>query len=186
MKRLWKRYKLLILTLLVLTLFVGSTYAYLVATDSQIINTFTFAQIDTGIDESIEASKKEVVITNTGKSSVYVRARVLVSGADVGVPAGSIVFKEGVPTEGTQAPPGNEIHVYYNNSEQWVEDGDWYYYNGVLAKGESTPPLIYAVYVGTGVKVPDGSSFEVDVYEESVLTSADSFNIGAAKAAFGS
>jgi len=189
MKRLWKRYKLLILTLLVLTLFVGSTYAYLVAYDTQIINTFKFAKIDTNITEEVGATKKKATIQNTGESPVYVRAQVLVSAADVGVPAENVNFKpvsQAPDPETTQAPSGNVIYIYCNQTEsqwKWESDG-WCYYNGVLQPGASTAPLIYAVYVGTGVQVPDGATFEVDIYEESILTSDTGGSAASAKDAF--
>lgn len=183
MIRFLKKYKLLFLSLLIVVAFVGSTYAYLVATDNQIVNSFKFAKVDTSIEEDVGGGGKKVVtIQNKEISSVYVRARVLISGGDAGVPDAAVNF---VTEE--SIPEGNAINVVWNSSK-WERDGDWFYYEGILqGKADdgttyATEPLITKVCVGNGVDT--GSSFEVDVYQESILTSDTSYFDGAAKAAF--
>ncbi len=178
MKRFLKNNILLILSLVMVAALVGSTYAYLAATDSQIINKFKLAQIDTSVKEQVgDAGMKVVQIQNDDISSVYVRARVLVSGGDVGAyfdPSTGFITGE-IPQ-----PADNSIHVVYNSTDWGYSDG-WFYYLHVLpGKSDTNPmpatePLITKVIVGSLVQPPeDGSSksFEVDVYEESVLTSA--------------
>lgn len=181
MKRFLKRYLPLLLSLAAVFAIVGSTYAYLVATDNEIINSFKFAGVDTSTHEEMnEEFQKEVWFTNDNVSAVYIRARVLVSTGDVGAT---------VKYDNTQ-PAANEISVIWNNTNWEFRDG-WFYYTQVLpGKAETdttsptTAPLLYRVIVGDGVDTT--KSFEVDVYEESVLTSATgAVDIGNAIAAFG-
>lgn len=183
MKRFLKKYKLLFLSLLILFAFVGSTYAYLVATDSPVLNSFKLAKVDTKLEEDPGPDGKKVVtIQNKNVSSVYVRARVLVSGADVGVPDNKIVYDGSEPADG--------ISVDWNSTD-WIKVGDWFYYQHVLPghpEGSTDPypetkPLIYRIVVGS--QVDTSHSFEVDVYQESVLTSATDYDQATAEAKFG-
>lgn len=181
MKRFLKNNMFLLLSLALVFALVGSTYAYLVATDSQIINSFRFAKVDTHINEQTGSGGiKEVTIQNDDISSVYVRARVLVSAGDVGAQFGAFV--------GDSEPrDDNKVYVQYN-SAAWYYDKDsgWFYYLHVLpgtSEGITEPttePLIHKVIVGAQVTPEENSSFEVDVYEESVLTSDTSANVDAA------
>ena len=100
MKKFIKKSKFLLLGLLVVAAFVGSTFAYLRATDTQIVNTFKFAKVETSIDEKTEdtspdnTATKLVKIQNNEVSPVFVRARVVVSGADAGFVTGE-AYKNG-------------------------------------------------------------------------------------------
>lgn len=183
MKKFLKKNMLLFLSLALVAALVGGTYAYLVASDSPVINQFKLAHIDTHITENNGPDgKKEVTVGNKDVSSVYVRARVLVSGGEIGAAPASF---EAQPAA---QPAGNGITVEYNG-ESWHYDGDWFYYKGILpgvdADGtqHTTPPVIYRVLVGS--EVDTDKSFEVEVYQESVLTSAETFDLGNAIAAFG-
>jgi len=194
MKRFLKKNILLILSLALVFALVGSTYAYLVASDGQIINRFKLARIDTSIKEQTgDYGVKKVSIQNDDISSVYVRARVLVSAGDVGA-----YFD---PTTGfvdydMAAPDDTSIHVWYNSTD-WAYDSatGWFYYLHVLpgktdGSTPATPELIYKVIVGGQVQpAPENAqSFEVDVYEESVLTSDTSADVawGTVEKAFAS
>ena len=76
--------RVLLSVLLVAVVAVGGTLAYLYATDSPLLNTFALAEVHTEIDEpeSGTAADKTAKVVNTGESPVYVRARVVISGAD--------------------------------------------------------------------------------------------------------
>jgi len=182
MKKFLKKNMLLILSLVLVFALVGGTYAYLAASDSPVINQFRLAHIDTHITEKNGPNgQKEVTVGNKDVSSVYVRARVLVSGGEIGAAPASF---EAQPAA---QPAGNGITVEYND-QNWYYDGDWFYYRGILpgvdASGQhETPPVIYRVLVGS--EVDTSKSFEVEVYQESVLTSAETFDLNNAIAAFG-
>lgn len=189
MKKFIKKSKFLLLGLLVVAAFVGSTFAYLRATDTQIVNTFKFAKVETSIDEETEdttpdnTATKLVKIQNNEVSPVFVRARVVVSGADAGVATVNYVTSaEAAVTE------GNVINVVYNSANWLMKDG-WFYYQAVLdGKPENgiapqTEALITSVIVGNGVDT--SLSFEVDIYEESVLTSDAAYDQTKAEETFG-
>ena len=182
MKWFFKQYKILLLSLLAVVALVGGTVALLVATDTQVVNSFQFAKIDTSItEETGQPNEKLVKIQNDDISSVYVRARVVVSGADVGV--AKVVYVTAKPD--TLDP--DTIYVVYND-QGWDKSGEWFYYKGILpGKQENqdapeTAPLMTQVFAGANVD--QTHSFEVDVYQESVLTSAENYVLSEAQAAF--
>lgn len=173
MKKKWF-IRVLASALLVGVALVGTTLAYLHASDKGVKNTFEFAQVSTSTDESGSAAvEKEPVILNTGKSPVYVRARAIVvsgEGSDVLV---------------------TEDDVKFTYTDNWLYGGDgYYYYNAILQPGKEskTDPLFSGVSV-TGEKVKNNpkASFSVGVYHESALAPADvdaQWDLGKAKAAF--
>lgn len=158
--------RILLSLLLVVVVAVGGTFAYLTATDSPLLNTFTLAEVETEIvEDGSTSADKSAVVKNTGKSPVYVRARVVVSGVD--------------PTL---------LDVKYNTSN-WQNGGDgFYYYMSILPADPSTKPSTSALFTRVDVdsNVGPDATFSVDVYQESVLAPADgSWTLDAAKAAFG-
>ena len=67
--------------LLIAVIAVGGTLAYLVASDNPVVNTFTFAKVDTDIDEPSggNGAAKKPKIQNKGNTEVFVRAKVVVT-----------------------------------------------------------------------------------------------------------
>ena len=159
--------KTLLSVLLVAVVLVGSTLAYMLATDSPILNTFALAETETKIEETGSTDDdKSATVKNTGKSPVYVRAQLLISSGDA------------FTTE--------DFQVKYD-TEHWTDGGDgFYYYKGYLAPGASTPALMTGMTVPAGV--PKDTQFDVYVYHESVLAPADAsrpaWGLTAAKDAF--
>ena len=187
MKTFFKKYKILLIGLLLVFALVGGTLAYMSATDTSITNIFSFAKVDTGIEEDTgddtpdQTANKVVTIQNNEVSPVYVRSRVLASGADADVV--NIEYVPAVPS----SPEANTIYIVYNNVN-WVQNGEWFYYQGILpGKAEDgathqTEALITSVVVGD--EVDKTLNFEVDIYEESVLTGNTIFSQEEAIAAF--
>lgn len=146
--------RILLSVLLVAVVAVGGTLAYLMASDSPLLNTFALAEVKTEIDEpeSGTAAQKNAGVVNTGKSPVYVRARVVISGGDADVLQNKITITK--------------------YGEGWVDGEDgFYYYNQILQPGVTTATNLF-----TGVEVsddvPKDAEFSVDVYQESVLAPA--------------
>ena len=170
--------RILLSVLLVAVVAIGGTFAYLYATDSPVINTFALADVRTEIDEptSGAAKDKDPKVENIGKSPVYVRARVVISGGD------AAMIEE-----------NDWITIAYNEGAggYWVngEDG-FYYYNDILrpkAEGETEYPETEPLFTDITVSkhVSKEAQFSVDVYQESVLAPTDgTWNIDAAKEAF--
>lgn len=172
MKPLFKTKRMLTATLLALVMMVavGATLALMASTSNSVTNTFAAAQVETEIDEDLTNNNKKVTIENTGKSPVYVRARIMVSGV-----AESQVAIVGSETEATDQ---NKVYLVMENQSQWQQadasaKDNYYYYLNVLEPNQRTSELL------TKVVIPDkdlrtklkemGEKFSVTVYHESVL-----------------
>lgn len=183
MKPLFKTKRMLTATLLALVMMVavGATLALMASTSNSVTNTFAAAQVETEIDEDLTNNNKKVTIENTGKSPVYVRARIMVSGVNP-------EKIEVVTTEPTgEAIEEDTLYLVMPNvgeSEDWEQatgatgKDDYYYYKKVLPGKEedgktfSTSPLLEKVVVGSGLAEDlqqPNSNFSVTVYHESVL-----------------
>ena len=171
MKPLFKTKRMLTATLLALVMMVavGATLALMASTSNSVTNTFAAAQVETEIDEDLKDGNKKVTIENTGKSPVYVRARIMVSGVD---PENNI--------------DENTLYLVMPNvgeSKDWEQatgatgKDDYYYYKKVLLGKEesgtthSTSLLLEKVVVGSGLatQLKEDPNFSVTVYHESVL-----------------
>ena len=194
MKPLFKTKRMFIATLLALAMMVavGATLALMASTSNSVTNTFAAAQVETEIDEDLTNNNKKVTIENTGKSPVYVRARIMVSGVD---PENIVIVSE----EGEGAdhykvedgeyylagtPEAGKLYLIMPNvTEGWEQatgatgKDDYYYYKEVLPGKEesgrtySTSSLLEKVVVGSGLatQLKDDPNFSVTVYHESVL-----------------
>ena len=144
--------------------FGGSAFAFLSAHRGDITNRFTAGNVTTEISElfpdgqvislSSDSSKtirKTVCVRNTGRNDCYVRVSVGFSNGGFGASLSGL------------------------NMDDWVKEGDYYYYKSELKSGETTSALF------TGITVPglasrdtgymeEGDFLDVYVYEESVST----------------
>ena len=169
--------KLLVTVLtLVVVLGIGATVAYLHGTTDPVTNTFDPAQLDTKIEETVGTDgTKQVVITNTGKSDAYVRARIMVSGID---PQDVVIA-----SSGSGASAGQILLVMPNAgtgmnwqcvSESATYSDAWYYFCNELpgsnsatqAKQRTTSALLEKVYFGEGVNADE---ITITITHESVL-----------------
>lgn len=149
--------RILLSVLLVAVVAVGGTLAYLVASDSPLLNTFSLMKIDTEVEEpttSGSAESKEPTVKNSGTADVYVRAIAYVV----------MVNKKG--EEYSDPTLAAYVHPKYNTGN-WEYDGSYYYYKGKLTAGGTTAPLFDGVDIDS--KMPTDQKFRVYIYEESVL-----------------
>ena len=154
--------RILLSVLLVAVVAVGGTLAYLMASDSPLLNTFSLMKIDTEVEEPEgpgSATNKAPTVENTGTADVYVRAIAYVV----------MVDKNG--NEYADPTLTAYVHPQYNTSNKWVEHTDgYYYYTEKLAPGKETTALFNGVTVEG---MPTDQKFRVYIYEESVLAAAD-------------
>lgn len=185
MKPLFKTKRALLSTILALVLVigVGATLAYLSAADARLTNTFSLAEVDTEIKEDLTDGNKTVKVENVGKSPVYIRARLMVSGID---PKKVKI----VSSEPTEKELGTVYLVMPNVTQDWdlvAGNGDshytdnFYYYKGVVysSAADATPSgktptetsaLLQKVVFADDLKTEDFlKQFSVTVYHESVL-----------------
>lgn len=186
MKPLFKTKRMCIATLLALVMVVavGATLALMASSPQFLTNTFAAADVETQINEDLTLGNKKVTIENTGKSPVYVRARIMVSG----VPESQVQIVTAEP----ESPEANTLYLVMPNvTVDWeqapAEPGkkpaldDYYYYKKVLPGKEedgttnSTSLLLEKVVVGSGLveQLKDNPNFSVTVYHESVLAIGD-------------
>lgn len=181
MKPLFKTKRALLSTILALVLVigVGATLAYLSAADARLTNTFSLAEVDTEIKEDLTNGNKTVTVKNVGKSPVYIRARLMVSGID----PDKIQIVSSEPTEKTS---GTVYLVMPNVTANWEQADNskldnFYYYKGVVysSAADATPSgqtptetsaLLEKVVFAEDLKTEDFLKyFSVTVYHESVL-----------------
>lgn len=198
MKPLFKTKRMLTATLLALVMMVavGATLALMASSPQFLTNTFAAADVDTDVDENTDgANVKTVWVENNGKSPVYVRARIMVSGVDPKqieiVDSEEEAEKEAVdnPTMLFLVMPNvkNGANCWQQVGEDISKDNKdgFYYYLGVLQPGTSTSNLMTKVIIGDKLRdsllVKDEETgktdfvdtFNITIYHESVLAIGD-------------
>ena len=119
---------LFVALVLLLTLAVGGSLAWLVSNDD-VTNTMEPGKVPIEIVEQIEGTTKtSITIKNTGNIDAYIRVAVVANAVD----------ENGNVTVGT-AP------TYTVDRSKWTPIGDYYYYNGIVepqgTTGDTTAPL---------------------------------------------
>lgn len=148
----------LVALVLILGAVVGGTLAYLAARTDAIVNTFNPAKVDITVEEDFNGStKKDVKITNTGDTEVYIRATYVVTWKD----AAENVYPE-------QPQPGVDYTIGLNPKQDWFNyiDG-YYYYTYPVAPGASTGVLISSCAPVAG-RAPEGYTLSVDVLASAI------------------
>lgn len=128
---------LFVALVLLLTLTVGGSLAWLVSNDD-VTNSMVPGQVPIKIDEEISGTTKtKITIQNTGNIDAYIRVAVVANKVD----------KDGNITIGT-APTLNL------NTDKWQQLSDgYYYYKGVVAPGASTDSLGSISFVDAEVNI---------------------------------
>lgn len=152
---------ILMLALIVMTVcVVGSSLAYLVADTTAVVNTFTPGSVSSEVKETFEnGTKKDVTIKNTGNTDAYIRAMVVITWKDT---SGN-VYGASQPVAGT------DYTISYGTGWTLGSDGFWYY-NEVVAAGESTAVLIESCEYTANA--PDGYTLSVEIIADAIQESA--------------
>ena len=146
----------------------GATLAYFTDDDDNATNTFTVGNVEIELTEPKwdangsedapevypgEALAKDPTVKNIGANPCFVR--VSVTGLDCLGNAGMITLR----TDYTDGKLG----------DNWVKNGDYYYYSKVLAVGETTDALFDQIVIPTGLTNGDGETeYSVDVAAQAV------------------
>lgn len=123
----------LAMMVLLLTVAVGGTIAYLVTSTDRVQNQFTPGKVTSQVNEpnwtNGSTEKKNVTISNTGNVDAYIRAAIVVTWKD---------------SDGNTMPEVPTLNTDYTISigSDWKQSGDYYYYNNTVAPGASTTNLI--------------------------------------------
>lgn len=135
MKNMKKKTILMLATMvLLLTVTVGSTIAFLVTSSGPVENTFTPAHVTSEVVEENwkdgDRVKNNVTIKNTGNTSAYIRAAIVITWKDA---------------DGNTMPVVPEVGKDYTislNTTDWTKIDAYYYYKEAIASGKSTTNLI--------------------------------------------
>ena len=179
MKPLFKTKRMLTATLLALVMVVavGATLALMASSPQFLTNTFAAADVNTDVDEETGGPNvKTVWVENNGKSPVYVRARIMVSGVD---PDTQIEIVDNAE----DATDPTKVYLVMKNQNVWKQATDetekdgYYYYLGVLQPGAATADLMTKVIIPDGDFKKEleamGDKFNITIYHESVLAIGD-------------
>ena len=148
---------------LLLTLVVGGTIAYLMTNTSSVTNTFTPARVTSEIEEDFDGKVKEdVTIKNTGNVDAYIRAAVIVNWVNS---EGEVIIPR--PEE---AKFGHYVDI---NEDYWTESGGYYYYKDKVAPGALTKPLVIEAYPTLGgnrhePKADDPYFLRIDIIADAI------------------
>jgi len=146
--------------ILLVALAVGGTIAFLADDTDPVVNQFTPSKITTEVEEKLNGdTKSDVEIKNTGDTTAWIRAAVVITWQDED---GNVYGK---------APVENEDYtITWNlNDGGWVEGDDSFYYWTKPVKSEKEAPndcltgvLITECKPVSG-KAPDGYSLTVEI-----------------------
>ena len=147
----------LVALVLIIGAVVGGPLAYLAARTDAIVNTFNPAKVDITVEEYFkDSTKKDVKITNTGDTEVYIRATYVVTWKD----AAENVYPE-------QPQPGVDYNISLNPEQGWFNYKGYYYYTAPVAPRASTGVLIDLCTPVEG-RAPEGYTLSVNVLASAI------------------
>lgn len=136
--------------ILLLTLFIGGTTAFLIAKGNPVTNTFTPSRVATEVHENFDNKvKKDVKIYNSGDTTAYIRAAIVVTWQDA---AGNVY-------PGTPVP---DTHYTISYGTGWILKDGFYYYTQPVEPGQETAVLINSCSPIQG-QTPAGYGLNVEI-----------------------
>lgn len=138
-----KRFAAILAFVMLLSIAVGVTVAYLIDSSHALVNTFTPTSVNVEITDTVNGSVKDnVVIKNTGTTNAYIRARIVGNWVSDNN-NGKVVQAWNPEGDGTFVGlPGTG----------WVKNGDYYYYTSPVAPEGTTAPLFTSYTVTNTVQ----------------------------------
>lgn len=145
----------LLLSLMVLvTLAIGGTLAYLTTDTDPVQNNFKPSFVDCEVTENFDGTtKSNVNVENIGDTEAYIRVKLVTYR----------VNDEGQHIGGTAEIPG------FNPGTNWVKYGDYYYYTRPVAPGdEPAADLIDSITLTGSYDDADGGKQVIEVMAEAI------------------
>ena len=145
---------LLLSVILVVTIAVGGTVAYLVTQDKPITNTFTPSHVNCRVEEKFDGTtKKNVNVTNTGDTEAYIRVKLVTYRVN----------------EDRQHIGGTATIPEFDPGTHWVKYGGYYYYT-LPVKPDEKPAavLISSITLEDSYPDADGGKQAIDVMAEAI------------------
>ena len=163
-KNRWNKPALIVVSLLLIaTMTLGGTLAYIFTATKDVQNTFTPSKVTTFVEEETnDGVKTNVKIKNTGDTDAYIRAAVVVTWQD----------KDG-NVYGTRPIEGTDYTISWTKAG-WIlgEDGFYYYTESVACVDDPTTENVYENMTGVlftdctlkaGVTPPAGYNLAVEI-----------------------
>lgn len=138
---------------LVLAVAVGGIVAFITTTTNThpITNTFTPSKVTTAVEETLSGkAKSNVKIKNTGDTSAYIRAAVVITWKNA---EGAVYGK--APTAGT------DYTISYSTTD-WIEGGDGFWYHKSPVNAGATTGVLISNCTCVG-NAPDGYFLNVEI-----------------------
>lgn len=155
-----KSIALLVSLVLLVCVTIGGTLAYLITSAGPLENVFQPSEVTTKVVETFEHGvKSDVKIQNTGDTTAWIRAAVVVTWQNA---AGEVYGQ--MPVEDTDytvkwTPPSDQ----FTADEQWLEGNDgFHYWSHPVPDGENTGILIGSIQPVEG-KAPEGYFLCVEI-----------------------
>ena len=148
---------LLLSMVLLVTVAIGGTLAYLVTQDEPITNTFTPSFVTCKVTETFDedsGEKKEVNVQNTGDTDAYIRVRLVTYRTNAA----------GQHIGGTATIPE------FTPGTNWVKYGDYYYYTLPVKPTEkpTTDLISSSITLTQNYADSDGGNQAIDVMAEAI------------------
>lgn len=167
-----KKVSLLLVSLvLIASIAVGSTVAFIATSTEPITNIFNPANVTIDIDEKFENGvKTDVKVKNTGNTNAFIRAKIVVTWKDAN---GNV--------SATKPELDTDYTMTLNETDWFLGDDGFYYCKTSVAPNGSTPALITECKKADSVTPPDGYDLSVEIIASGIQSTPD----GAVKEAWG-
>lgn len=142
---------------LLLTMVIVGTIAFLSDDTTPIVNTFESVDVTSRVHENVSGNtKSDVKIENTGDVDAYLRAAVVINWLDSD---GNVCAT--APVDGSYTITGLPTITSSTSADTWFKGSDgYYYYTSPVAAGAMTENLIVTC---TATTVPAGYQLSVDI-----------------------
>lgn len=167
MKNMKKKTILMLATMvLLLTVTVGSTIAYLVTSSGPVENKFTPANVKSEVQEKFNGTEKtDVKIKNIGNTSAYIRAAIV------------ITWKDSTGNKTLPDQPGTGDYSI-TLGEGWTKESDgFYYWKDKVASGDETGILIKSCKQET--RYEDGRRLCVEIIGSAIQSEGGAVTVDA-------
>ena len=145
---------LLLSGLLLVTLIVGGTVAYLVTQVTPVTNTFTPSHVTCEVNEKFDGTvQSNVNVTNTGDTDAYICVKLVTYRVN----------------EARQHIGGTATIPSFTPGANWVKHGDYYYYTlSVAPGGKPSDDLISSITLEGPYTDTDGGKQVIEVMAEAI------------------
>ena len=155
-----KSLTLIVSLILIITIGVGGTLAYLITSTSAVTNTFTPSKVVISVDETFDGNTKSNVKIQNHNDSVksYIRAAIVVNW----------MSEDGKSVWATTPELGEDYTMTLGDDwTEYPEESGVYYYNKEVPAGELTENLIVSAAPVAG-KAPDGYYLSIEILAQGI------------------